>query len=93
MPAESLALRSPAGAELWFTLTRESRDSAGGACVERALELRDDGRRTPVPLLYTGETPVLKNDTTARVHLWSGCRPGDAYDVDLRSGRPTRVRP
>jgi hypothetical protein len=45
-----------------------------------------------VPLLYTHEAPTIVNDTTARAVLYTGCTPGDAYLVDLRSGRPTREK-
>jgi hypothetical protein len=46
-----------------------------------------------VPLLYTGTSPEILNDTTLRARLSNGCRPGDAYLVDLRTGRPVRERP
>src|SRR6185437_14506422 len=39
-PADSLALRTPSGGELWFTLAREERDGSGAPCVERTLEIR-----------------------------------------------------
>jgi hypothetical protein len=34
----------------------------------------------------------LINDTTMRARLSNACLPGDAYLVDLRSGRPVRER-
>ena len=92
VPADSLVATAPGGAEVWFTLARH--DSADGRnCVDRAIEIRRGGTRVPVPLLYTGETPEILNDTTLRARLSNGCRPGDAYLVDLRTGRPVRERP
>lgn len=85
---ESLALRTPAGVEVWTTSGRDARDSAGSPCRERLLEIRRDGRRIPVPLLYTGEQPVLLDDSTARAHVWRDCRPRAAYRVNLRTGQP-----
>jgi hypothetical protein len=91
-PADSLVATAPGGAEVWFTLARP--DSGDGRhCVDRAIEIRRGGTRVPVPLLYTGETPEILNDTTFRARLTNGCRPGDAYLVDLRTGRPVRERP
>ena len=91
-PADSLVATVPGGAEVWFTLARP--DSAEGRhCVDRTIEIRRGGTRVPVPLLYTGEIPEILNDTTLRARLSNGCRPGDAYLVDLRTGRPVRERP
>jgi hypothetical protein len=91
-PADSLVATAPGGAEVWYTLARP--DSADGRhCVDRAIEIRRGGTRVPVPLLYTGASPEILNDTTLRARLSNGCRPGDAYLVDLRTGRPVRERP
>ena len=57
--------------------------------VERTKSMLD---RIPVPLLYTGTAPHLVNDSTMRARLSDHCRPGDAYLVDLRTGRPVRER-
>lgn len=89
-PEESLATTTPAGVEIWFTLSRPARSSEGQSCVERGLEIRRDGHRVPVPLLYTGEAPSLLNDSTMRAMLWTHCRPVTPYRVDLRTGRPLR---
>ncbi len=89
-PADSLVLRT-AGAEVWFTLVRQDADSAGRPCVERTLEIRREGRRIPVPLLYTGEIPVARDDSTIEAHLWLHCRAGDRYAVNLRTGQPVKV--
>lgn len=91
-PADSLALTAGQGVEVWFTDTRQAQDSAGNACEERVLEIRRDGRRIPVPLLYTGGTPRLINDSTIEAPIWLHCRPGNLYRVNLHTGYPTRVQ-
>jgi hypothetical protein len=91
--ADSLVASNAAGVEVWFTLSRVATGSDGKQCVERGLEIRRSGQRIQVPLLYTRDPPILLNDTTMRALLWNQCRPGDAYLVDLRSGRPVRERP
>ena len=88
-PADSLIATAPGGVEIWFTLARPD-SGEGGACVDRTIEIRRNGARVPVPLLYTGTTPEIVNDTTLRARLSNDCRPGDAYLVDLRTGRPVR---
>lgn len=87
---DSLILAGAAGLEVWYTLLRHGRRPDGTGCIERGLEIRRGDRRIPVPLLYTGERPTLLNDSTMRAVLWTDCRPGDAYLVDLKSGRPVR---
>ncbi len=88
---DSLALRAPDGTEVWFTGSRVGTDRDGGPCIERVMEVRREGERIAVPLLYTGEPPVLINDSIMRAHIWLNCRPGNTYDVNLRSGEPRRV--
>ena len=90
-PAESLVVSTGGGAEIWYTLARAD-SGANGRCVARAIEIRHDGRRVPVPLLYTSTTPEIVNDTTIRARLSDHCAPGDSYLVDLRTGRPVRER-
>jgi hypothetical protein len=85
---DSLALTGPNGLQVWFTLSRSARSADGAPCVERGLEIRGSGRRVQVPLLYTGETPTLLNDSTMRAMLWTDCRPVSPYRVDLRTGQP-----
>lgn len=89
---DSLVLTSTAGPEVWFTLARTGTAADGRQCVERGLEIRHDGRRVQVPLLYTGSPPVLLNDSTVRAMLWTHCAPGHSYLVNLRSGYPVRER-
>lgn len=91
VPPDSLALRTPGGAELWFTLAREDRDSVGTECVERGLEIREGTRRTPVPLLYTRDVPRVVNDSTVSARLWTACAAGPEYRVNLRTGQPVRA--
>ncbi|MCU0622169.1 MAG: hypothetical protein MUC69_11780 [Gemmatimonadales bacterium] len=52
------------------------------------MEIRREGGRIAIPLLYTGEAPTLANDSTLRAHLWLHCRAGRLYEVNLRTGRP-----
>jgi hypothetical protein len=89
---DSLVATAPGGVEVWFTLARNGSAPDGSSCVDRALEIRRDAHRIPVPLLYTGAAPNLVNDSTMRARLSDHCRPGDAYLVDLRTGRPVRER-
>lgn len=92
-PAPELALKTPGGTEVWFGDARESRDSAGAACIERTLEIRGPGGRRIVPLLYTMDTPTVLDDSTIRARLFTDCRPGPAYRVDVRTGLPVRKDP
>jgi hypothetical protein len=91
-PADSLVISNRDGVETWFTLPRVGKSADGKQCLERGLEIRRGRTRVPVPLLYTGEPPVLVNDSTMRAVLWTHCRPVEAYIVDLRSGQPVRER-
>jgi hypothetical protein len=88
-PADSLVATMPGGYEIWFTLARPD-SGTDGRCTDRALEIRHDGRRTPVPLLYTRSTPERVSDTTFRARLSDHCAPADRYLVDVRTGRPVR---
>ena len=87
--ADSPVLSGPDGTEVWYILSRPATGSAG-TCIERGLEIRRHGKRIQVPLLYTGETPTLINDSTMRATLWTNCRAVATYLVDLQSGRPVR---
>jgi hypothetical protein len=91
-PPDSLVATAPGGVQVWFTLARPATSADGVPCVDRAIEIRRGETRVQVPLLYTGTPPELVNDTTLRARLSNQCRPGDAYLVDLRSGRPVRER-
>jgi hypothetical protein len=91
-PADSLVATAPGGVEIWFTLAREGKGPDGATCTDRTLEIRRGDNRVPVPLLYTGSAPEIVNDTTMRARLSDQCAPGDAYLVNLRTGRPVRER-
>jgi hypothetical protein len=91
--ADSLVATAPGGVEIWFTLAREGTAADGTTCTDRTIEIRRDGRRLPVPLLYTGTAPEIVNDSTMRARLSDRCVPGDAYLVDLRTGLPVPERP
>lgn len=92
VPADSLVATAPGGVQVWFTLARRAKSPDGVPCVDRAIEIRRGDTRVQVPLLYTGTPPELVNDSTLRARLSNQCRPGAAYLVDLRSGRPVRER-
>jgi hypothetical protein len=91
-PADSLLLTTPAGIQVWFAAARMAQDSGGTRCIERVMEIRSEGRVTPIPLLYTGTPPRLVNDSTIEATIWLNCRPGNVYRVDLRTGQPVRVK-
>jgi hypothetical protein len=73
-------------------LAREATAADGTSCVDRAIEIRRGDKRIQVPLLYTGHVPEVVNDSTIRARLSNQCVPGDAYLVDLQTGRPVRER-
>jgi hypothetical protein len=87
-PVDSLAVETRTGVEIWYSLSRTGTAADGSTCVERGLEIRRGGKRIQVPLLYTGNTPTLLDDSTMRAVLWTNCRPVAVYRVDLRNGRP-----
>lgn len=89
--AEELALKVSDSVAVWFTNSRPDTAADGRACVERVMEIRAGSRVVPVPLLYTGETPTIRNDSTIQVHIWRHCVPADLYRVHLRTGQPTRA--
>ncbi len=89
---DSLALTTPGGIEVWFTGARPASDSTGQPCTERVMEIRREGRRIAIPLLYTGQLPRLVNDSTVEVPIWLHCRPGNVYRVSLSTGQPVRIR-
>jgi hypothetical protein len=88
---DSLLFRLESGGEVWWTIARESADSAGSTCVERGLEVRRDATRVGVPLLYSADVPEVVDDTTIQVRLWTDCVPGRMYRVNVLTGQPTAV--
>lgn len=91
--ADSLVLEAPGGITVWFTQSRDSKDSAGAACVERALEVRRDSTRRGVGLLYTREVPTLLDKDHMRAVLYNNCQAGPAYRVDFATLSPRRITP
>ena len=85
---DSLVLTLGGGAQVWFTAMRQGTDSAGTACIERAVEVRRDSVRLPVPLLYTREAPLPLNDSQFRAVLYRDCMPVDVYRVGAADGMP-----
>ena len=93
-PPDSLALSLADGIQVWYTMAREADSAGGGRCLERTLEIRHPGgTRVGVPLLYTRDLPKVVDDSTLEARLSGDCVPGDRYRIDVRSGRPTPVRP
>ena len=92
-PADSLVLEAPGGITVWFTQSRVAKDSAGIACQERALEVRQDTARRGVGLLYTREAPTLLGADAMRAVLYSNCAAGPAYRVDFATLSPRRINP
>ena len=89
---DSLALLAPGGTEVWFSGARVGTDSLGGTCTERGLVIVRGESRILVPLLMTGVPPTLVNDSTIRARIWLNCRPGNTYEMNLRTGTPTRTK-
>lgn len=85
---DTLLFRLDSGAEVWWTIARESADSSGATCVERGLEVRRDETRVAVPLLYSADVPEIVDDTTIQVPLWTDCVPGRVYRVNVNTGQP-----
>jgi hypothetical protein len=85
---DTMLFRLESGAEVWWTIARESADSTGATCVERGLEVRRDETRVAVPLLYSADVPEIVDDTTIQVPLWTGCAAGRVYRVNVRTGQP-----
>ena len=90
---DSLLLRLGDGRDVWWTLARESSDTAGAACVERGLEIRRDITQVAVPLLYSADVPEIVDDTTIQLRLWTDCVPGRLYHVNVVTGQPTPAPP
>lgn len=90
--SDSLAVSLGEGAGIWFTIAREATAGDGSSCLERGLEIRDSSGTRLVPLLYTGESPIIVDDSTVQVHLFRDCQPDALYRIDLRTGQPTPVR-
>lgn len=86
---EALASQPMPGVEIWFMEGRDARDSTGFECHERTLEIRDSAGRRRVPLLYTLDAPTRLDDSSVRAQVFLNCQPGQAYRVNLRTGRPT----
>jgi hypothetical protein len=90
-PEATLALRINDSVSVWYAGSRADTSAAGKPCVERVMEIRNRDQVIPVPLLYTGEVPVLMRGYGMRVHLWRHCAPTDLYRVNLQTGQPLKV--
>lgn len=91
VPADSLVLEGPGGVTVWFTDSRSATAPDGTACLERALQVRDDSTRRGVPLLYTREAPTMMGRDAIRAVLYNNCEPVAAYRVDFATISPKRL--
>ncbi len=92
-PADTMVLTAPGGRSIWLTAGRTASDASGKSCHERTIEIRSDRGTIRVPLLYTGDIPVLVNDSTIEARLWLHCVAGDPHRVNLATGQPIRRTP
>jgi hypothetical protein len=90
-PGSALALRVNDSVSVWYVASRPDTSASGKPCIERVMEIRNGARVIPVPLLYTGEVPVLLRGSSMAVHVWLHCVPTDLYRVNLHTGQPLRV--
>jgi hypothetical protein len=91
-PPDTMVLRLPDGAEVWFTGSMLDTAGSGETCYERAVEIRRAGTRIPVPLLYTSGGLTIVDDTTVRAVLVRDCAGTDTYLVNTRTGQPRRAK-
>ncbi len=91
-PADTLVLQLPHGNNVWLAEGRISRDSAGGQCFERSVEIRRDSVKLKVPLLFTAEVPTRVNDSTFQARLYQNCTLFATYKVGVRDGMPHKVQ-
>ena len=91
VPPDTMVVRMPDSAEVWYTGSMLDTAASGELCYARTMEIRRGGTRTPVPLLYTlGELEVVE-DTIVRAALVRDCARHDTYLVNTRTGQPRRV--
>lgn len=88
-PADSLVLTLPGGAEVWLVAGREGRSAGGATCVERSVELRRDGGRKLVPLLFVRAAPRLEGSRLVAT-LSTDCADVADYVIDPVTAYPTR---
>jgi hypothetical protein len=88
---DTLVLSLPGGNTVWLAEGRRAVDSAGTPCFERSVEIRREGVKLKVPLLFTGAIPTRVDDSTILALLYHDCRPSASYKVGVRDGMPHRV--
>lgn len=88
---DSMVLRMPDSAEVWYTGYMLDSAVTGEPCYERTVEIRRGGSRTPVPLLYTLGKLEIVDDTTVRASLMRDCAKLDTYLVNTRTAQPRRI--
>jgi hypothetical protein len=88
---DTLVLSLPGGNTVWLAEGRRAVDSAGTPCFERSVEIRREGVKLKVPLLFTGAIPTRVDDSTIQAFLYHDCRPANAYKIGVRDGMPHKV--
>ncbi len=88
-----MVLRMTDGAEIWLAAGRPDTSAAGELCTERLFEVRREGRRILVPLLYSMGAPEIIGDTVVRAALYRHCAPSAWYLVSTRTGQPVPEKP
>lgn len=87
-PRDSLVLTLPDSTSVWLVRGREGIAADGTPCHERSIELRKDGRRLLVPLLYTRSAPHLEHGKLYAT-LSNRCVDGAEYAIDPVTAYPT----
>lgn len=88
---DTMVLSTPDGQTIWLAEGRSARDSAGGQCAERSVEIRTDSATIKVPLLFVRRAPTLLDRGHLRAELSRNCRTMAIYSVELRTGRPIKL--
>jgi hypothetical protein len=88
---DTLVLSLPGGNTVWLAEGRRAADSAGTPCFERSVEIRREGVKLKVPLLFTAAIPTRVDDSTFQALRYHDCRPANAYKIGVRDGMPHKV--
>jgi len=91
-PADSLVLTLEDSVQIWLSVGRDARDSAGRPCHERTVKITSPRGSVLVPLLYTGRAPERLDAASLVAELWKNCAPMARYRVEVATGRPTPLR-
>ena len=88
---DTMVLRMPDSAEVWYTGSMLDSAADGTTCYERTVEIRRGTSRTPVPLLYTLGQLETVDDTTVRAALVRNCAKYETYLVNTKTAQPRRA--